>query len=185
MSAVLQFNDLIVTVCYKPIKHAYLRISRAGQVQISAPLSTSLSELQQLLAKYYLRLKERKAAHLPKLELALKPLQQRAEIMQYFSGCLAEWFGLFFAQLGYRLPELRVRKMRSRWGSYALLPHRITLNVALARLERRLLDYVIVHELCHMQEQNHGKNFYALMTRVLPEWCVLKRELNNYTQILE
>lgn len=41
------------------------------------------------------------------------------------------------------------------------------------------IDYVIAHELCHLVEHNHGKGFSALLGRVLPDWEVRRRRLNE------
>lgn len=67
------------------------------------------------------------------------------------------------------VPELRVRKMRRRWGS-CNRGGRITLNSELVKLPPALIDYVIAHELCHLFEFNHGRGFYRLLQAVMPEW---------------
>lgn len=66
-------------------------------------------------------------------------------------------------------PTLRLRKMRSRWGSCSA-DGRLCLNTELIKHRSELLDYVIVHELCHLQEFNHSPRFYRLMASVMPEW---------------
>jgi predicted metal-dependent hydrolase len=74
------------------------------------------------------------------------------------------------------VPELRFRRMRSRWGSCSI-DGRICLNIHLIKAGQRCIDYVIVHELCHLQEFNHSPRFYALMTAAMPEWPQYKVEL--------
>ncbi|AKH68731.1 putative metal-dependent hydrolase [Spongiibacter sp. IMCC21906] len=74
------------------------------------------------------------------------------------------------------VPPLRIRRMRSRWGSCSS-DGRICLNSELIRLDPQYLDYVIAHELCHLQEFNHSKRFYALMDSVMPDWSVRKKAL--------
>lgn len=66
-------------------------------------------------------------------------------------------------------PELRMRKMRRRWGSCSR-SGRVTLNVELVKLPLSLIDYVIAHELCHLTEFNHGPKFYKLLAHVMPDW---------------
>lgn len=68
---------------------------------------------------------------------------------------------------GRALPEPRIVRLRSRWGSCAA-SGRITLNLGLVLLTPALIDYVLLHELCHVREMNHGPRFYALLGRVLP-----------------
>ncbi len=66
------------------------------------------------------------------------------------------------------LPPPRVVRLRARWGSCAA-DGRITLNLGLVLLEQPLIDYVLLHELCHLREMNHGPRFYALLGAALPD----------------
>lgn len=90
----------------------------------------------------------------------------------------------YFAALGYKLPRLSLKVMRTRWGSYSVAVNKVNLNLALIKLDLKLIDYVVVHELCHIIEQNHSSRFYALMNKILPNWKELKKELNSFSHIL-
>jgi hypothetical protein len=81
--------------------------------------------------------------------------------------------------LGLPYPQITVREMRSRWGSCDPAD-RITLNIKLILVPEELIDYVIYHELCHLREHHHGKAFYQLLDRVLPEWRERKRKLEEF-----
>lgn len=82
------------------------------------------------------------------------------------------------ARLAVPMPSLRLRLMRSRWGSCSSRGG-VTLNIDLVRYPSHLIDYVIVHELCHLREFNHGAGFYRLMAAALPDWQQRKRELRE------
>lgn len=84
-----------------------------------------------------------------------------------------------FARPGEHVPELRVRVMRSRWGSLTAAG-RITLNAALVRATLEQLDYVIFHELCHLRVRGHGRDFYAELERYVPEWQRVRRALRDH-----
>lgn len=58
-------------------------------------------------------------------------------------------------------PELRIRTMQKRWGSCTSTGV-ITLNLKLIQVPKAFIDYVIVHELCHLKEHNHSKTYYHL-----------------------
>jgi predicted metal-dependent hydrolase len=75
-----------------------------------------------------------------------------------------DWF-----QDKYVIPEITVRKLRRRWGSCSRAGE-VTLNLALIKMPIRCLDYVIVHELCHLEAFHHGKAFYRLLALVMPSW---------------
>ena len=84
-----------------------------------------------------------------------------------------------FAHLGVSEPELVVKLLDARWGS-CTGSGTITLNVRLMQVPKPFIDYVITHELCHLVEHNHGKRFYQLLDRMLPDWRERRQELNSY-----
>ncbi len=65
--------------------------------------------------------------------------------------------------------RLTVRTMKTRWGSCSRDGH-ITLSTELIHAPRRLIEYVIVHELCHLVQLNHSPAFYFQLARCLPDW---------------
>jgi predicted metal-dependent hydrolase len=83
-------------------------------------------------------------------------------------------------RLALPLPEFRVKRMSTRWGSCNPQARRIWLNLALARRRPELLEYVVVHELAHLRVPDHGPRFKALMTSALPTWRELDRELDGW-----
>ena len=78
-----------------------------------------------------------------------------------------------------RLPEftLKFRKMRTRWGVCNVTKKTVTLNTELLKKDIELLDYVIIHELCHFFEGNHSKNFWALVGQAYPNYKEARRKL--------
>ena len=80
--------------------------------------------------------------------------------------------------LGIARPELSIRAMKTRWGSCTAKGH-ILLNPKLMQMPKDLIDYVVLHELCHLKELNHSAAFYALLDRVLPEWRKRRQKLNG------
>lgn len=74
--------------------------------------------------------------------------------------------------------QLRIRSMKTRWGS-CTAGGSITLNPLLVLVPSHLIDYVICHELCHLQEPNHGRGFYQILDSVLPERKARKSELDS------
>ena len=73
--------------------------------------------------------------------------------------------------------EVKVRKMKN-WGN-CKQDGRITLNINLAKKDPICLEYVMIHELCHLIEFNHGKKFKKLMDEFCPNWKAIKKRLNE------
>jgi hypothetical protein len=80
--------------------------------------------------------------------------------------------------LGIGQPPLKIRLMRSRWGSCSSKGN-ITLNPKLIQVPEPLLRYVILHELCHLIEFNHSPRFWALMDQVMPGWKAHRKALKT------
>jgi predicted metal-dependent hydrolase len=83
-----------------------------------------------------------------------------------------------FAEFNLTRPTLAVRQMRTRWGSCTPRTARIRLSPELVRARPECLDYVLLHECCHLLVGDHSKAFYDLQTRLLPDWERWKQELN-------
>ncbi len=75
-------------------------------------------------------------------------------------------------------PTLQIRKMKTRWGS---LSHKgtLTLNLDLIRAPRECLEYLVMHELCHLIHSNHSPAFYSLLASHLPDWTTRKQTLEK------
>lgn len=86
-----------------------------------------------------------------------------------------------FAKAGIDLPpfDWDTRIFNGRWGSCGR-DGKVMFNVYLMRLDKSLIEYVIVHELCHLFEMNHGRAFYALLNRVMPDWKPRRKRLRGY-----
>lgn len=82
----------------------------------------------------------------------------------------------FSAVMGLSYKELHIKKLKSRWGSCDSL-RRITLNRELVKIEKELIDYVLVHELSHLVHMNHSKAFHDLVARYLPQAPLLRKRL--------
>jgi predicted metal-dependent hydrolase len=84
-----------------------------------------------------------------------------------------------FARFDYKLvPVLRVRYMKKRWGSF-LNKEKIILNPKLIHTSKECIDYVIVHELCHLKYKNHDKRFFTFLGEKYPKWEKVKEKLET------
>jgi len=82
------------------------------------------------------------------------------------------------AREGIALPTLRIKRMHKRWGSCSA-DGTITLNLELMKAPKEGIDYVIMHELCHLREAYHGPRFWALLARLMPGFEQQRERLNR------
>lgn len=92
------------------------------------------------------------------------------------AALLAKWAAAFgIDQLG----KVRIRRMKTRWGSCNPHTRALTFNLELSARDPKFLEYVVAHELTHYFHSNHGPDFHALLATHLPNERALRRELNS------
>ncbi len=109
----------------------------------------------------------------------------KVQALEIFTARLYAKFEIFSQYFAYHFPILKIRKMKSRWGSMKQ-ERRIknkqntgvmTLSLNLIHASTECIDYVIMHELCHLKHQNHSIDFYKLQEIFVPNWSELKASL--------
>lgn len=76
------------------------------------------------------------------------------------------------------LPRTRLAFLKRQWGNCSPTGT-LTLNIHLVQAPRECVDYVLLHELCHLREHNHSRRFYRLLDRHMPAWPKVKTRLDN------
>lgn len=84
-----------------------------------------------------------------------------------------------FQKYGVQRPSLRIRDMETRWGSCLAKKGVITLNKCLIEAPRHCIEYVVMHELCHLVHPNHSGQFYAFLAMLMPDWKERKQYLDK------
>lgn len=99
----------------------------------------------------------------------------RKNLYEYLREIRSKWE----ARTGVAAGEIRVRKMKTKWGSCSRGSRRIWLNLELAKKPHRCVEYILAHELIHLVERHHNERFLHLMDGAMPDWRVRKDELNS------
>lgn len=105
----------------------------------------------------------------------------RAKAKQYFSKRLE----VILSKLSWvqKTPPLTLRLMKTQWGSCSVKGN-IMLNPQLIKAPAECIDYVILHELCHLKEHNHSPEFYKLLSTHMPEWKGVKAKLDAMSELI-
>ena len=99
--------------------------------------------------------------------------------LQKASTCFQAVFHLVwekFKRSAVAKPGLKIRKMKARWGSLSTNGW-LTLNLDLIKAPKECIEYVVIHELCHLSHRHHDSDFYKLLDRCLPDWVQRKHKL--------
>ena len=129
-----------------------VRVTNPSTMALRIRRGTSAEERQELLTSWY-----------------------RERLREQVPGLLAKWQ----PRLGVTVAEVRIRRMKTRWGSCNASARRIWLNSELAKKPDACLEYILVHEMVHLLERHHNERFRELMDRLIPTWRMRREELNR------
>jgi predicted metal-dependent hydrolase len=121
-----------------------------GQLLVSSPCPTDVHRVRALLHRWYLG-------------------RARAVFGEVLVASLRRFKGM-------ESPRLQVRTMQSRWGSLSRAGT-MTLNVRLVGAPRPCIEYVVTHELCHVEHRDHDSRFFRMLGQVMPDWERRKQRL--------
>ena len=99
----------------------------------------------------------------------------REQLRAVIPGLLARWEPL----LQVSVSDWNIRRMRTKWGTCNRETRRIWLNVELAKKHPHCLEFILVHEMTHLLERNHGARFLGLMDQFMQSWRVRSEQLNS------
>lgn len=172
----------------KQVKNINLRVRPDGSVKVSASPRADASQIDDFVlskAEFILKALERfKSAETTERqfqeELVKAKSGQESLLADpaIFTEILDEVYPAFIPY-GIARPKLRIRTMKSCWGSCLVNKGIITLNRKLLMKHRECIEYVVVHELCHFIHPNHSKEFYKFMEQFMPDWKERKGRLNG------
>ncbi len=203
------YKDFNVIIVRKDNKNSYVRISENMEVVITTSLYSKKNYLLGLIDKNEKKIKkminkqlkenEEKyfykgvkydriyMPHLKKIEIMdrkiLYPSQNvfekwyKNEINLYLKNLLYDCYNDFEEKIFY--PQLKIRKMKTRWGVCHKAKKTITLNSELINYSDEVIKYVIIHELCHMVHLNHSEKFWHLVSKYCPDYKKQKKILRD------
>ena len=153
-------------------KTVCIRVNPDLTVTVRAPYRATKREIARILKEkepwILKQIAVMKANQLPALsETELKQLIARAHKV------IPERVAFFAEQMGITYGRISIRKQKTRWGSCSSKGN-LNFNCLLLLTPPEVLDYVVVHELCHRIEMNHSKAFWNEVEKVLPDYRVAK-----------
>lgn len=180
----LILDGIKITVTKKRMKNMYLRIKKEdGSVLISAPYQMSDARIKAFAESRIDWIKEyRQKYKILNIQREQKPALSEAEIKrrklllkQQVNALVEKWEPV----MDVKVSGITIRQMKTRWGSCNVNTHHININLALYEREPECLEYVVVHEMCHILEASHNKVFWDYVTRFFPDWKRVRKNLSQ------
>lgn len=152
-----------------------LEIRPGGAVVVRAPLRLSKAQIDRFVAERdpWIRDHIQRQAARPSQEISGAELDELAQKAKELLPGMVERYA---SAMGLRPAGITITAARTRYGSCSP-KNRLCFSCLLMRSPTPAIELVVVHELCHITEKNHGKGFYALLSSVLPDWRERKKLL--------
>ena len=172
----LRVGPYTVLVQRKAIKNMYLRVDPVQNlVKVSAPRfvgDAAVFDFVWRRREWIEQAMARAAQKIAKPQRSFSEADRRA-FRAKCAAALERWEPL----VGKRASGFSVRDMKTRWGSCNSRSGHLNFNLRLLDMPPECLDYVVVHELCHLWEPNHSKAFWAHVERVYPDWKRVRKSM--------
>ena len=183
----LLVQHIEIEVHYKKIKNTYLRIKQDGKLMISAPHGTKSnylvkyveSRMSWIMENQQILNERRKiTSQLAEDEILLfgKPFKgslSKVELEKLLHEKITFYYEKYwppFKKYGCEPAEIKYRMMKSTWGIYRPIAGTITFNKRLVHQPDSFIEYVVLHEMCHLLISNHGPLFYQLVSIHMPDF---------------
>ena len=156
-------------------KTVSIQITPAGDVQVRCPRRFPEAKIREFVSSKEKWIRK----HLPKNERLPRFSQEEIHQMAEQVRCLIAELVAYFAPLvGVTYGRITIRNQRSRWGSCSSKGN-LNFNCLLILVPPEVLDYIVVHELCHRKQMNHAPAFWAEVEKVLPDYREHRRWLKE------
>ena len=103
-------------------------------------------------------------------------------LLNYVKTATISYYDKMYLDKNY--PSILIKSVKSKLGHYHLAKHQIMINLSMVYNNSDLIDYVIVHELAHIQEFNHQPRFYSLIAKILPNYKQLEKLLKIQGEVV-
>ena len=147
-----------------------IQIDREGQVIVRTPYGITKRQVEEFLdeKKDWIlqtrqRVEKRKTEQIPISE------EVRREGIERAKRIFPERTAYFAKRMGVDYGRITIREQKTRWGSCSSKGN-LNFNCLLMLAPPEIIDYVVVHELCHRKEMNHSKNFWREVEKILPDY---------------
>ena len=174
--AVFDIHGIRVRMEYRKIRNINLYVRpEQGEALVTVPLRTPRERVERFLYEKEGWMRR----HLERTQEACDYPPVSEEQIEKMKRQVLEYAGKWERVMGVHASGWTLRDMKTRWGSCTVSTGRIRLNTRLVYYPEECLEYVIVHELCHLIEPSHNQRFKSCMTKFLPDWKERKKKLNG------
>ena len=179
----VEFNNKIIeyTVIRSKIKNLYIQI-KENAVTVKAPIKMKDDKIEKFINQkskwIYSSLEKLKEKNIEKEKNKIDYTKISNEDIVKLNSNIRKYIEKYSEKIGYQPNKVTIKDMKSAWGSCTSNKN-ISINIKLAMLDEKLLEYVVIHELCHLKYMNHSKNFWDLVEQNMSDYLVYRKILKE------
>ena len=157
-----------------------IRITLAGQIEVLCPRMAAEKELQQVLDRHS-RWIQNQLQRVSSMDPKEPPFSEEElrQMLRLAKKTIPQKVSYFASRLGVSYGRVAIRRQRTKWGSCSSKGN-LNFNCTLMKAPESVLDYVVVHELCHRLEMNHSPAFWKLVERIIPDHKACRQWLKDH-----
>ena len=177
-----QIDGIPVTIEYRNVKNINLYIKPPdGRILVTAPRRVPKKRIMEFVDSKagWIEQTRRRILEARERQMADRLTRVTKGQLEAMRSNVEKYVDRWEPVMGVHASAWTLRDMKTRWGSCSVDSGRIRLNKRLALYPEACLEYVIVHELCHLLEPSHNKRFKMLMGRFMPDWKERKKRLGT------
>ena len=163
-------------------KTVALQVLGLNDVVVRAPMRMSNREIEEFVQQNmdWIQKNLKKVAENQKEEEEIVPMTEAEvrELAERATQLIPERVKHFAPLVGVTYGRITIRNQKSRWGSCSAKGN-LNFNVGLLLAPPEVLDYVVVHELCHRKEMNHSPKFWAEVSKLIPDYKLHEKWLKD------
>jgi predicted metal-dependent hydrolase len=172
----LEHYDLRVSARARAMR---VSVYPGGAVTVTVPRRYSIRALERFLSRYapWIERAQKRSTSLRTIRAkrgAIPAYKERARAL------LTERCAYFAERYGVHYAKITIRAQKRRWGSCSRAGN-LSFNYKIALLSPELVDYIVVHELCHLLQFDHSRAFWALVEREVPQHRMFRKMLRETT----
>ena len=179
----IKLNNQVVEYTHRHVPHARsvrLSIRTGGKMTVSTPVFFPKSRVEKFLIKQADWILDKLKFYQEKSAVSIFPHTHKDYLLNKSKALklVREKLAKLNAVYNFKYHKVTIRNQSSRWGSCSR-DGNLNFNYKMVYLSEEIAEYVVAHELCHLKEMNHGKDFWYLVSLTIPHWQTLRKQLKN------
>ncbi len=170
-------KDIQFKLIRSKIKNLYIQI-KEGELIIKSPFFMKENQIHKAIREKSNWIEKHLAKSVKKESEKIDTSNISEKNIEIFKEKLNVYIKKYSEILNVNPNKVTIKDMKSAWGSCSS-NRNISINIRLAVLEDNLLEYVVIHELCHLKYMNHSKQYWKLVENIMPDYKINRKKLKE------